>query len=172
MFSIINGLAAQVEIRLPGTPVPITGQTFAVLLTGALLGSRLGSLALIAYLAEGLAGLPVFAGGKGGLAPLMGPTGGYLLGFVVAAYVVGRLAERGWDRRFWTTTLARLAGNVVIYAAGVSWLARFVGPDQALSLGLLPFLPGDLLKLILAGALLPAGWRLIGKTGRPGRRTR
>jgi biotin transport system substrate-specific component len=164
-FSLVNALAAQVEVRLPFTPVPITGQTFAVLLTGLLLGGRLGGLALIAYLAEGLVGLPFFAGGKSGLAYALGPTGGYLVGFVVAAYVVGRLADRGWDRRVGTTLLAMIIGNLIIYAAGLAWLVRFVGPDRVLALGLVPFLAGDLVKVILAAIALPGGWKLVGRRG-------
>lgn len=160
-FSILIGLSAQISIPLPFTPVPITGQTLTVLLTGAVLGSRRGALAVLTYLAQGFAGLPVFAGGKFGLAALFGPTGGYLLGFVVAAFVTGWLAERGWDRDFKTNALAMLAGNVVIYLVGLPWLAVFTGANQAIALGLLPFIPGDLLKLALATALLPIGWRLV-----------
>lgn len=160
-FSILIGLSAQISIPLPFTPVPITGQTLTVLLTGAVLGSRRGALAVLTYLAQGFAGLPVFAGGKFGLATLFGPTGGYLLGFVVAAFVTGWLAERGWDRNFKTNALAMLAGNVVIYLVGLPWLAVFTGANQAIALGLLPFIPGDLLKLALATALLPIGWRLV-----------
>jgi biotin transport system substrate-specific component len=136
-----------------------------VLLTGLLLGGRLGGLALIAYLAEGLVGLPFFAGGKSGLAYALGPTGGYLVGFVVAAYVVGRLADRGWDRRVGTTLLAMIIGNLIIYAAGLAWLVRFVGPDRVLALGLVPFLAGDLVKVILAAIALPGGWKLVGRRG-------
>ena len=160
-LSLFIGLSAQVVIRLPFSPVPVSGQTLAVLLTGALLGSRRGALAVIAYLAEGLAGLPVFAGGAAGLAYALGPTGGYLLGFVAGAFVTGWLAERGWDRRIGTTALAMLAGNLAIYAFGVSWLAVLFGAGKALSLGFYPFAVGDLFKVVLAAALLPAGWRLI-----------
>jgi biotin transport system substrate-specific component len=163
VFSLLNALAAQVAIPLPFTPVPITGQTFAVLITGMLLGSRLGALSLLAYLIEGLAGLPVFSGGRSGSAHFLGPTGGYLLGFIAAAYLVGLLAERGWDRRIWTTALAMAIGNLAIYAAGLSWLAAFVGPDRALALGALPFIPGDAVKLLLATVLLPSGWKLLGR---------
>ena len=164
LFSLITAAAAQVSIPLPFTPVPITGQTFAVLLTGALLGSRLGALSLLLYLAEGAAGLPVFALGRSGLATLLGPTGGYLLAFPVAAFVVGWLAERGWDRRVFTTALAMLLGNLVIYAGGVPWLARFVGGlPEAVALGMVPFLPGDAIKLVLAALLLPTGWALLGR---------
>jgi biotin transport system substrate-specific component len=142
--------------------VPLTGQTFAVLLVGALLGSRRGSLSLLAYLAEGAVGLPVFAGGSGGLARLWGPTGGYLVGFIAAARMVGWLCERGWDRRVRTAALAMLIGNGVIYLFGLPWLAHFVGAERVLALGLLPFMPGDLVKLALAALALPSGWKLLG----------
>lgn len=160
--SLFVALAAQVAIPLPFSPVPITGQTLAVLLIGALLGSRRGASCVLAYLAEGSLGLPVFAGGAAGLARLFGPTGGYLLGFVVAAYVTGLLAERGWDRRAGTALLAMLLGNGVIYAFGLPWLAVFVGMGRALPLGLYPFVAGDLVKLALAALLLPSGWRALG----------
>jgi biotin transport system substrate-specific component len=160
--SLFIALGAQVAIHLPFSPVPITGQTLAVLLVGMLLGSRRGSLSLLAYLAEGLAGLPVFAGGTAGPARLLGPTGGYLIGFVVAAYIVGLLAERGWDRRVGTTLLAMLLGDATIYALALPWLVVWVGVQQALPLGLYPFVPGDLLKVALAATLLPVGWKLLG----------
>ena len=167
--SLFIALSAQVAIQLPFSPVPITGQTLAVLLVGALLGSRRGALAVLAYIAEGLAGLPVFAGGAAGLARLFGPTGGYLVGFVAAAFLVGWLAERGWDRRFGTTIAAMTLGNVVIYSVGAVWLAVFVGGlSRAWSLGVLPFLPGDALKIVLAAVLLPGGWKLLGMRGRVG----
>jgi len=159
--SLLVALSAQIAIPLPFSPVPITAQTLAVLLTGALLGSRRGALSLLAYLAEGLAGLPVFSAGRAGLDHLRGPTGGYLVGFVVAAYLAGYLAERGWDRRPLTTALAMLAGNVALYLPGLAWLAKFVGPAQAPALGLYPFIVGDLLKIALATALLPAGWKVL-----------
>ncbi len=164
--SLVIALSAQVAIQLPFSPVPITGQTMAVLLVGALLGSRRGALAVLAYIAEGLAGLPVFAGGAAGLARLFGPTGGYLVGFVAAAFLVGWLAERGWDRRFGTTLAAMTLGNLVIYGVGAVWLAVFVGGlSRAWSLGVLPFLPGDAIKIILAAVLLPGGWKLLGMRG-------
>ena len=158
-------LSAQVAIPLPFSPVPITGQTLAVLLTGALLGSRRGSLCLLAYLAEGISGLPVFAGGMAGPARLVGPTGGYLVGFIAAAFLTGLLAERGWDRQVKSALLAMLLGNAAIYAFGIAWLARFVGGERVLASGLLPFIPGDFLKLILATTLLPSGWKLLGRKG-------
>ena len=160
--SLLIALSAQIAIPLPFSPVPITGQTLAVLLSGALLGSRRGGLCLLAYLVEGIAGLPVFAGGTAGLVHLLGPTGGYLVGFVVAAYITGLLAERGWDRRTGTTFLAMLLGNAAIYAFGLPWLACFSGVGRMLPLGFYPFIPGDLLKLALATVLLPSGWRMLG----------
>ncbi len=160
--SLLVALFAQISIDLPFTPVPITGQTFAVLLVGALLGSQRGAAALTAYLVEGVAGLPFFAGGESGIVILAGPKGGYLVGFVAAAFVVGWLAERGWDRRIPTTALAMLIGNVIIYLFGVLRLGALIGFDKAPTLGLLPFIPGDLIKLALAAALLPLGWKLPG----------
>jgi biotin transport system substrate-specific component len=161
--SLFVALMSQLRIQAGFSPVPITGQTLAVLLVGATLGSRRGVLAILTYLAEGAMGLPVFAG-AGGAARLVGPTGGYLVGFVVAAFIVGWLAERGWDRHPLTTALAMLAGTAAIYLFGVSWLAILMGADKALPMGLYPFIIGDALKLLLAMALLPAGWKLVGLT--------
>ncbi len=163
--SLFVALCAQFAIPLPFSPVPVTGQTLAVLTVGVLLGSRRGSLALLTYLAEGALGLPVLAGGAAGLSRLTGPTGGYLIGFVAAAFLVGWLAEQGWDRRFESTLLAMVLGNVVIYACGLPWLGRFVGVEQVFTLGLWPFLPGDLGKILLATASLPWGWRLLDRSG-------
>lgn len=159
--SLLIALSAQVSIHLPFSPVPVTGQTFAVLLVGALLGWQRGALAVLAYLVEGLSGLPVFAGGLAGPAVLLGPTGGYLLGFVAAAGLTGWLAERGWDRRSGSMLLAMLLGSTVIYLFGVPRLAAFVGWDAALAAGLWPFLIGDVFKAVLAMLLLPLGWRLL-----------
>lgn len=159
--SAFVALAARISVPLPFTPVPITGQTLAVLLVGAALGSKRGALSLLSYVLEGAIGLPVFAGGTSGLHRLLGPTGGYLLGFVAAAYVTGWLAEHQWDRRFRSNFLAMLLGNIVIYLFGLPWLARFVGIEKVLLMGLLPFIPGDLVKLIIATLALPSVWRLI-----------
>ncbi len=161
--SLLIALSAQIAIRLPFSPVPVTGQTFAVLLVGVLLGSKRGTLSLIAYLAEGAAGMPVFAGGAFGAAYMTGPTGGYLLGFVAAAYAIGWLAEHGWDRHTVTAALAMVIGNAVIYACGVTWLSTYLGVEGAISAGLTPFIAGDVVKIALAAALLPAGWRIIGR---------
>ncbi len=154
-------VAAASQIQVPLQPVPITMQTFAVLVIGAAYGWRLGAATLALFLAEGAVGLPVFAGFKGGLSILYGPTGGYLFGFVVAAGLVGWLAERGWDRQLLTTAAAMFLGNVVIYVPGLLWLTKFVGADQVLAAGLTPFLIGDGLKLLLAVAALPLAWMLV-----------
>jgi biotin transport system substrate-specific component len=160
--------AAQVSIPLPFTPVPITGQTFAVVLVGASLGALDGTASLALYLLVGLAGAPVYADGSHGWAVVSGATGGYLIGFVVAATLTGTLAERGWDRRFSSSVAAMLSGNVVIYLVGLSWLAVDLGTslEKTLELGLYPFIVGDLLKLYLAAALLPTAWKLLGRIGR------
>lgn len=161
-FSLLTAAAAQVVVPLPFTPVPLTGQTFAVLLTGALLGPRLGGMAMFAYLLEGAAGLPFFRGGAGGIGHFSGATAGYLLAFPAAAYVTGLLAERGWDRRFLTAAAAMALGSFVILAGGWAWLAlMFRTPAEAFWLGVAPFLPGDVLKIALAAAALPAGWALL-----------
>jgi len=164
--SLLIALCAQVAIPL--WPVPVTGQTFAVLMIGALFGARRGSFAVLAYLTEGAAGLPVFAMGRGGLAVLLGPTGGYLIGFVAASYITGLLAERGWDRRIGTTVLAMVLGNIAIYAFGLLWLCCLTGVNRTvLTAGLYPFIIGDLMKIALAAILLPAGWKLLGYIGLP-----
>jgi biotin transport system substrate-specific component len=158
--SLLVALMAQVSIPLPFSPVPITGQTFAVLLVGAALGARRGAASLLLYLLEGAVGLPVFAGGTGGPAVLLGPTGGYLIGFVAAAWLVGALAGRGLDRRLPHALLAFLAGEAVIFLCGAAVLAVYVGPANALPLGVIPFIPGELIKIALAAAALPAAWRI------------
>ncbi|MGH8004488.1 MAG: biotin transporter BioY [Limisphaerales bacterium] len=160
--SFLIALSAQIAIPLPFSPVPITGQTFAVLVVAMLLGRWRGSAAVFAYLAEGILGLPVFAGGVAGAAKILGPTGGYLVSFLPAAYLVGYLAEKGWDRKISTTFLAMILGNVIIFGFGALWLARFVGLDKAFSLGVLPFLAGDVVKIGLATIALPGAWKLLG----------
>lgn len=161
-FSILMSILAQISIPLPFTPVPISGQTFGVLLAGALLGSRRGAAAMLVYLAEGAAGLPVFALGHSGPGVILGPTGGYLLSYPVAAFVVGLLAERGWDRSFWRAAVAMLCGEATIYVIALPWLGHFVPASSVVALGFLPFIPGDITKLALAAALLPSGWALAG----------
>jgi biotin transport system substrate-specific component len=160
--SLLTALAAQAAVPVPWSPVPITGQTFAVLLSGALLGARRGSLAQCLYLAAGAAGLPVFAAGGSGPVTFLGPTGGYLLAFPLAAALTGTLAERGWDRRFATMMAAMLLASGVIFALGLAVLARFVPGDRLLAAGLLPFIPGDVVKAALAALAFPAVWRRVG----------
>ncbi|MBC8505729.1 MAG: biotin transporter BioY [Anaerolineales bacterium] len=160
--SLFVAAFAQIRIVLPFTPVPITGQTLAVLLVGASLGKKRAGISMLLYLGLGILGMPVFAGGAQGLAYLTGATGGYLIGFVVAAYVVGWLAEQGLDRDIRTAFLPFLVGEMVIYAIGVIWLAVYVGDmTNALVLGFHPFLVGDALKITLAVLLLPTAWRLV-----------
>ena len=152
---------AQVRIPLPFTPVPLTGQTFAVLLVGAALGSKRGATSLALYTLMGAMGLPFFAGGASGLAYMSGPTLGYLVGFVAAAYIVGLLAERGLERSVRTSLVPFLTGTLVIYLFGAGWLAILFGLEQALALGVLPFLAGDALKMLLAALALPAAWKIL-----------
>jgi biotin transporter BioY len=159
-FTLLTAISAKLKIEI-GT-VPITGQTFAVLLSGALLGSRRGALSQIFYLLGGLAGIPWFARG-GGIAYLMSPTFGYIIGFVLAAFVIGFLCERGFDRKIGTTILAMLVGNVLIYFPGLLWLARFVGFEKVLLIGFYPFIVGDIIKLFLASLILPLSWKIAKK---------
>ncbi|MCU0520634.1 MAG: biotin transporter BioY [Anaerolineae bacterium] len=148
-------VSAHTRLPLPGNPVPVTAQTFVVLLLGALLGPRRGLLSVGLYLAGGAAGLPFFAGGS-----MAGPSGGYLVGFAVAAILVGRLAELGWTQRPLAVIGALLLGNATIYLFGLPWLAKFVGWGAALPLGLYPFLVGDGIKLVCAACFLAASWEL------------
>lgn len=156
-------IAAQVSIDLPFTPVPITGQTFAVVLVGASLGALLGLASIGLYIFVGGLGAPIYADGSHGWEILSGPTGGYIVGFAAAAVLTGWLAQQRWDRRFSSAVAAMLSGNVVIYLFGLPWLAREIdaGLEGTLEAGLYPFVVGDLLKLYLAGALLPGAWRLV-----------
>ena len=159
---VLAGLA-QVEIVLPFTPVPITGQTFGVLLIAAAYGSKRGAATMLAYIIAGGMGLPFVSGGGSGMRILTGATAGYLAGFLVAAYVIGLLCERGLERSMRTSLIPFVAGTLIIYACGVAWLSVIVGGfGEALALGALPFLPGDALKLIAASVALPAAWRLVG----------
>ena len=162
--SLLIALTAQLAIPVAGSPVPATGQTFGVLLVGMALGSRRGALAVIAYLAEGALGAPVFALGTSAPA-LVGPTAGYLYGFVPAAFLVGYLAENGWDRNPITTALAMLAGNIILYVPGLIFLGLFLGTslEKTLAIGFLPYYGVDLAKLVLAAAAMPMAWRLVGK---------
>ena len=166
----LTAAAAQVSIPLPFTPVPFTLQPMVVLLGGAALGSRLGMLAQALYLLVGIAGLPVFAASPilpQGALRLLGPTGGYLWSYPMAAFVAGALAERGFDRRYVTSVVAMSCGLAVIFASGVTWLALFaqptgVGFEAALNTGFYPFIPADIVKILVAAAIMPALWKLTG----------
>ena len=165
-FALLTAAAAQLSINLPFTPVPITGQTFAVLLSGAALGSAAGGASQLLYVGLGAVGLPFYAEGRSGWEAATGTTGGYLIGFVVASYLVGLLAERRQDRNVLGAIPAFLTANAVIYLFGVPWLANVleVPWQEAIALGATPFVIGDLAKIVLAGVLLPTAWRLV----RPG----
>ncbi|WP_433796198.1 biotin transporter BioY [Actinoplanes sp. CA-252034] len=159
------GVSAQISVPVPGSPVPVTGQTFAVLLAAAALGPWRGPAASLTYVLAGLAGVPWFAGGTSGLP---GATFGYLAGMVLASAVVGALASHGADRTPWRVAPTMLLGNLVVYAVGVTWLAVTLqlSPQQAITVGLVPFLLGDALKILLAAGLLPGAWRLATRPGR------
>jgi biotin transporter BioY len=159
-FAILTGICAKLKIEIG--VVPITLQTFAVLISGALLGSKRGALSQITYLLMGLAGIPWFSRG-GGMSYVFSPTFGYILGFVLAAFFVGFLCERGFDRKIETAILAMLVGNILIYLPGLLWLARFVGFEKVLLVGFYPFILGDLIKLFLASLILPFGWKMVKK---------
>ncbi|MCF7807388.1 MAG: biotin transporter BioY [Candidatus Marinimicrobia bacterium] len=157
--ALIVALCAQIEIPLH--PVPITGQTFGVLFIAALLGAKRGATSIMAYLTAGTAGLPVFAGGSAGIQVFAGPTAGYLIGFVFAAYLVGWLSELNWDHTFLLAVASMTLGTLVIFGFGAIGLVRFTGPEQVFQLGVLPFLPGAIIKIGLAATLLPQGRRLF-----------
>jgi biotin transport system substrate-specific component len=167
----LTAAAAQISIPLPFTPVPFTLQPMVVLLGGAALGSRLGMSSQVLYLLLGAAGLPVFAASPllpQGFARLLGPTGGYLLSYPLAAFAAGWLAERNFDRRYLTSLLAMAAGLSIVFACGVAWLAWFAQPAPAglpvaLRTGLVPFLAADAMKVALAATVLPVVWRIIGR---------
>lgn len=154
-------LAISAKIQVPFYPVPMTMQTFAVLVIGMAYGWRLGGATVVLYLAEGAAGLPVFASGAG-LAYFAGPTGGYLVGFAVAATLVGWLGERGWDRGVVTTLIAMALGTAIIFGLGIAWLSGLIGFEKAIVAGFLPFVWGALFKIALAAAILPGAWWLLG----------
>ena len=156
---------AQVSIALPFTPVPITGQTFAVLLVGASLGLARGGSSALLYVLLGIAGAPVYAGHAHGWAVISGASGGYLVSYPFVSALTGWLAERRWDRRFSSAVGAMLTGNVLIYLVGLPWLALVLHTslERTLEYGLYPFVPGDTFKLYLAAAALPGAWRLVGR---------
>jgi len=163
-FTVLTAAAAQLSFPLPFTPVPFTIADITVLMAGAVLGSRLGALSQILYLTAGIAGLPVFAFSAElpqGFLRILGPTGGYLMAYPVAAFVTGLLAERGMDRRYLTSMLAMAAGLAVILIGGVSWIARITGIPAALATGFYPFVVVDLIKVVAAGLVLPTAWKFL-----------
>jgi biotin transport system substrate-specific component len=162
--AVLTAAAAQLSFPLPFTPVPFTIQPMIVLIGAAALGSRLGALSQILYLTLGVAGLPVFAHSPElpqGFARLLGPSGGYLMAYPIAAFATGLLAERGFDRRYLTSTLAMFAGLSIVFAGGVSWIARLAGLEVALATGLYPFIIVDVIKIIAAGLVLPTAWKFL-----------
>jgi biotin transport system substrate-specific component len=173
LITALTAAAAQVSIPLPFTPVPFTLQPMVVLLGGAALGARLGMSAQALYLLAGIAGLPVFAASAvlpQGPLRLFGPTGGFLWSYPVAAFVAGSLAERGFDRRYLTSVAAMTCGLAIVFACGVTWLALFARPagigfDAALRTGFYPFVPADIFKILIAAAIMPSLWRLLGRDG-------
>jgi biotin transport system substrate-specific component len=171
LVAVLTAAAAQVSIPLPFTPVPFTLQPMVVLLGGAVLGARLGMSAQVLYLLAGIAGLPVFAASPvlpQGALRLLGPTGGFLWSYPLAAFVAGALAERGFDRRYFTSVIAMTCGLAIVFADGVTWLALFARPagigfDAALRTGFYPFVPADIVKILIAAAIMPGLWRLLGR---------
>jgi biotin transport system substrate-specific component len=159
--SMLLAASAQFKMVIPFSPVPVTGQTLVVLMIGLAYGSRLGAVTVLAYIFAGLRGLPVFAGGTSGWVVMAGPSGGYLVGFLAAVFVMGLLAERGMGRNILSTALAMLAGNMVIYLFGYAWLASLIGPGKAFVFGVQPFLWGDAIKLVVAAWLMPFAWRAV-----------
>jgi biotin transport system substrate-specific component len=161
----LTAACAQISFYLPGNPVPVTGQTFAVLLTGAALGANRGAAAMLLYILIGMVGLPVYADGKHGMDIVTGASGGYLIGFLAASWVVGRLAEARLDRTPLTALPLFLIGSAIIYAVGVPWLAISAGQSVgwAISNGFVDFIPGDLVKAAAAAGLLPLAWKLAGR---------
>lgn len=168
--ALLTGIAAQLSFRMPWSPVPYTGQTAAVLLVGTVFGWRLGAASMLLYVLAGMAGAPLFAGGAHGTAQLLGVTGGYLIGFIVAAAAVGWLAERGWDRSPATAAGLMATGNLVIYAIGVPVLAiaTDMGFAHAAWSGAAVFVPWDVAKIALAAGLLPFAWRAVGSRRQQG----
>ena len=162
--AVLTAAMAQLSFPLPFTPVPFTIQPMIVLIGAAALGARLGALSQILYLMLGVAGLPVFAFSPElpqGFARLLGPTGGYLMGYPIAAFVTGLLAERGFDRRYFTSIVAMAVGLSIIFLGGVAWLWRLSGLETALATGLYPFVVVDVIKIVLAGLVLPTVWKFV-----------
>ena len=160
-FNMLLVACSYISINLPFSPIPITGQTFGILLVAMVLGRVRGTAVVLAYLLEGAAGMPVFAGGTAGIAKFFGPTGGYLLGFLVSAYLVGYLADKGWDKSYGKTLIAMIAGTAIIFICGLAQLSFFVPMETLLIMGLTPFIAGAIIKIAVASAILPSVWKYI-----------
>lgn len=156
-------IAVSAKVQIPMWPVPVTAQTFAVLLIAALFGAKRGAITLLVYLGEGAIGLPVFAGPAAGLGYFAGTTTGFLIGFVVAAYIVGRLSECGWDRNYLKTVAAMTLGTIAIFTCGLVWMAFYPIDEKLITAGLFLLIPGAIIKIALAAAILPSGWKLLKK---------
>ncbi len=161
--SIFIGLMSQLAVVLPFSPVPVTGQTFAILLLAITMGFRKSTLAVLTFLAQGLCGLPVFANGASGPLYFAGPTGGYLIGFLLASAVVGFMADKNYSKTYLGAFLSMIAGSLIIYLCGFSWLSVFLGAEKAFTAGILPFIAGDLIKIMLISISLPLSWKLYKK---------
>lgn len=159
--SAVIAIALLSQVVIPMKPVPFTGQTLGILLTAGLLGRKKGILAVFTYILLGTMGMPFFAGGDFGLARLAGPTGGYLTGFAASAYLVGLLSDKGYFRTFRSAAVCMTAGNLVIYALGTIWLSKFTGWENVMNAGVIPFIPGDIIKIVIAASLVPAASKLI-----------
>ncbi len=162
--SLLIGISSKINFVLPFTPVPVTMQTFSVLFLSMVLGKEKAFTTILIYIFEGVAGLPVFAKG-GGVQYLLGPTGGYVIGFLFGGYVVGWLSELGFDKKFFLTVIAMTIGNLIIYFFGVLWLSvsLHIGVYKAILLGMVPFIYGDFIKIFFASLLLPTGWKILKK---------
>jgi biotin transporter BioY len=164
--SLLIVLSAQAYIVLPFTPVPITLQTLSVMLLGSLLGSKKAPMSVLLYIVYGALGFPVFSEHSGGMHVLYGATAGYIFGFIITSYVVGKLSEKGWDRTLGKSTLVMLIAQLCIFVPGLLWLSRYVGFDNVLAQGFYPFVIGGIVKNLLASSSSVLAWKLIGKLKR------
>ena len=164
--ALFLALLAQIAIPVPGSPVPVTGQTLGVLLLATAYGANMGATTFALYLLIGIAGAPVFANRGFGIERLIGPTGGYLIGMFIASWVLGALAGRKWDQRLRTALVTMLIGSLIIFTFGLIWLQQYTGKDWAwtFSAGLTPFIFGEILKIAIAGIALPTVWKVVGRT--------
>jgi len=161
VMSAVMTIAALSQIIIPLKPVPLTGQTLGILLSAGILGRKKGMLAVLSYIFLGTLGMPFFAGGNFGLARLAGPTGGYLTGFIAASYLVGYMSDKGYFKNFTMSVVCMTAGNLVIYLSGIIWLSKFIRTSELLATGVYPFIPGDIIKIIIAASLVPVARKYL-----------